>query len=46
MVTRFRERCVRVRTAAPFLRFDSDPYPLIYQGKIQWLYDGYTATSR
>ncbi|MDQ3642931.1 MAG: UPF0182 family protein, partial [Actinomycetota bacterium] len=36
----------RVRKAAPFLRFDSDPYPIIYQGKIQWLYDGYTATSR
>ncbi|MGI8809919.1 MAG: UPF0182 family membrane protein [Acidimicrobiales bacterium] len=36
----------RVRKAAPFLRFDSDPYPIIYQGKIQWLYDGYTTTSR
>ncbi len=36
----------RVRKAAPFLRFDSDPYPIIYQGKIQWIYDAYTATSR
>ncbi|HWI02241.1 MAG TPA: UPF0182 family protein, partial [Acidimicrobiales bacterium] len=36
----------RVRKAAPFLRFDSDPYPIIYQGKIQWLYDAYTTTSR
>ncbi len=36
----------RVRKAAPFLRFDSDPYPIIYQGKIQWIYDGYTTTSR
>jgi uncharacterized membrane protein (UPF0182 family) len=36
----------RVRKAAPFLRFDSDPYPVIYQGKIQWIYDAYTTTSR
>ncbi len=36
----------RVRKAAPFLRFDSDPYPIIYQGKIQWIYDAYTTTSR
>jgi uncharacterized membrane protein (UPF0182 family) len=36
----------RVRKAAPFLRFDSDPYPIIYQGRIQWIYDGYTTTSR
>ena len=36
----------RVRKAAPFLRFDNDPYPIIYQGKIQWLYDAYTTTSR
>lgn len=36
----------RVRKAAPFLRFDSDPYPILYQGRIQWIYDGYTTTSR
>jgi uncharacterized membrane protein (UPF0182 family) len=36
----------RVRKAAPFLRFDADPYPIIYQGKIQWLYDAYTTSSR
>ena len=36
----------RVRKAAPFLRFDSDPYPIIYQGKIQWIYDAYTSSSR
>ena len=36
----------RVRKAAPFLRFDSDPYPIIYQGKIQWIYDAYTTTNR
>jgi len=36
----------RVRKAAPFLRFDSDPYPIIYKGRIQWIYDAYTTTSR
>jgi uncharacterized membrane protein (UPF0182 family) len=36
----------RVRKAAPFLRFDADPYPIIYQGRIQWIYDAYTTTSR
>jgi uncharacterized protein len=36
----------RVRKAAPFLRFDSDPYPIVYQGRIQWIYDAYTTTSR
>ena len=36
----------RVRKAAPFLKFDSDPYPIIYQGRIQWIYDAYTTTSR
>jgi len=36
----------RVRKAAPFLRFDSDPYPVIYKDRIQWIYDAYTTTSR
>ncbi|MGI8984499.1 MAG: UPF0182 family membrane protein [Acidimicrobiales bacterium] len=36
----------RVRKAAPFLRFDGDPYPIIYQGGIHWIYDAYTTTSR
>ena len=36
----------RVRKAAPFLRFDSDPYPVIVEGRILWIYDGYTTTSR
>ena len=36
----------RVRKAAPFLRFDSDPYPVIVGGRIQWIYDAYTTTSR
>ncbi len=36
----------RVRKAAPFLEFDSDPYPIIHQDRIQWIYDAYTTTNR
>ncbi|MFP5317402.1 MAG: UPF0182 family protein [Acidimicrobiia bacterium] len=36
----------RVRKAAPFLRFDSDPYPIVYREGIHWVYDAYTTTSR
>ena len=36
----------RVRKAAPFLRFDSDPYPVIIDGQVKWIYDAYTTTSR
>jgi uncharacterized membrane protein (UPF0182 family) len=36
----------RVRKAAPFLHFDSDPYPIIYNGGIFWVYDAYTTTSK
>lgn len=35
----------RVRTAAPFLRYDADPYPAIIDGRILWVQDAYTATS-
>ncbi|MGQ0521566.1 MAG: UPF0182 family membrane protein [Actinomycetota bacterium] len=36
----------RVRTAAPFLRYDADPYPVIVDGRLLWVQDAYTATSR
>ncbi len=36
----------RVRKAAPFLRFDSDPYPVVFRNGIHWVYDAYTVTSR
>ena len=36
----------RAHKAAPFLRFDSDPYPVIVGNKTVWVLDGYTATSR
>lgn len=32
----------RVRKLAPFLAFDSDPYPVISGGKIYWIIDAYT----
>jgi uncharacterized membrane protein (UPF0182 family) len=36
----------RVQTAAPFLRFDADPYPVVVGGRIRWVIDGYTTTDR
>ncbi len=36
----------RVRTAAPFLRYDADPYPVIVKGRVLWVQDAYTTTSR
>jgi len=36
----------RVETAAPFLRFDSDPYPVFIDGRMLWLIDAYTTTDR
>ncbi len=34
----------RLQTAAPFLAFDSDPYPVVIGGRVQWLVDAYTTT--
>ena len=36
----------RVRTAAPFLRYDADPYPVIVDGRLLWIQDAYTTTAR
>lgn len=36
----------RVEKLAPFLSFDSDPYPVIAEGGVQWVIDGYTTTAR
>jgi hypothetical protein len=36
----------RVETLAPFLDFDADPYPVILNGRIVWVIDGYTTSSR
>ena len=35
----------RVRLLAPFLRFDSNPYPVLADGGVFWVIDGYTTTS-
>ena len=35
----------RVRTLAPFLIWDSDPYPVIAGGRIRWVLDGYSASA-
>ena len=36
----------RVQALAPFLDLDADPYPVIHDGRIVWIVDGYTTTSR
>ena len=36
----------RVDKLAPFLSFDGDPYPVMIDGTVQWVVDGYTSTSR
>ncbi len=36
----------RVNKAAPFLKYDADPYPVILNGKVTWVLDGYTTTSK
>lgn len=32
----------RVQTIAPFLRYESDPYPVISEGRIFWMLDAFT----
>jgi uncharacterized membrane protein (UPF0182 family) len=36
----------RVQTLAPFLHADTDPYPVVLDGKVTWVVDLYTTTSR
>ncbi len=35
----------RVRTLAPFLTYDGDPYPVVNNGKIYWIQDAYTTSA-
>src|SRR2546421_7536562 len=43
----FRNIRVRARTALPFLLFDNDPYLVVTDsGRLRWILDAYTATSR
>lgn len=34
----------RLKKAAPFINWDTDPYPVVVDGHIQWVADGYTTT--
>ncbi len=36
----------RAATIAPFLHYDSDPYPVISDGRIKWILDAYTTSDR
>ena len=36
----------RVRTLAPFLTFDQDPYLVVADGRLFWIYDAYTTSNR
>ncbi len=36
----------RVEKIAPFFSYDGDPYPVVVDGGVQWVIDGYTITSR
>jgi uncharacterized protein len=36
----------RVAQIAPFLRLDSDPYPVLSEGRLYWIQDAYTASDR
>jgi len=42
----FRPIKERVAKAAPFLRFDQDPYLVISQGRLFWIQDAYTTGDR
>ena len=35
-----------VEKVAPWLTVDSDPYPAVIDGRVQWILDGYTVTDR
>lgn len=36
----------RVEELAPFLYWDADPYPVVIDGRVQYVMDGYTTTSQ
>jgi len=41
----FRDIDTRVRKAAPFLKYDSDPYPVVLDGRVTWVIDAYTTSN-
>jgi hypothetical protein len=40
-----RDPLSRVSKVAPFLTLDGDPYPVVYNGGIDWVVDAYTTTN-
>lgn len=36
----------RVEAVAPFVQFDADPYPVLQDGRVVYIFDGYTTTDR
>jgi uncharacterized membrane protein (UPF0182 family) len=40
-----REPRDRVQKVAPWLQIDGDPYPIVVDGKVLWMVDGYTTTN-
>ncbi len=45
-VLMYRNITDRVQKIAPFLRLDNDPYLVISEGRLIWLYDAYTVSDR
>ncbi|WP_237566013.1 UPF0182 family protein [Ornithinimicrobium cerasi] len=41
-----REPRDRVERVAPWLRLDGNPYPAVVDGRVTWIIDGYTVSSR
>jgi uncharacterized membrane protein (UPF0182 family) len=41
-----RDPVAMAEKAAPFLSFDHDPYPVVNNGHIDWIVDGYTTTDK
>ncbi|GAB4011857.1 UPF0182 family membrane protein [Nocardioides ultimimeridianus] len=41
-----RDPAQRVEKVAPWLTVDSDPYPAVVDGHVEWIVDGYTTTDR
>jgi len=42
----YRDITARVPKAAPFLRFDADPYAAVVEGRLVWIWDAYTTTDQ
>ena len=40
-----RDPLTRVEKAAPWLTLDQDPYPIVADGRIKWIVDGYTVSN-